>query len=75
MSEYAGLSDSTRTRIDNAELVVARVRDWVTLMADRGPENHLIARELCLLLGWAAPKPGEKICARCGAIGLIHGIH
>ena len=59
--EYANLSPEMRARLDSAEMTVARLRDWIGLIADRGPQHHLIARELCLLMGWAAPKPaGSK---------------
>jgi hypothetical protein len=56
---YENLGPILKARLDSAELNMARVRDWIALMADRGPNHHLIARELCLLLGLAEPQPRE----------------
>jgi hypothetical protein len=54
---YEDLGPIMRARLDSAELNMARVRDWIALMADFGPQHNLIAREMCLLLGLAAPRP------------------
>jgi hypothetical protein len=54
---YEDLGPILKARLDSAEMNMARVRDWIAILADRGPQHNLIARELCLLLGLAAPRP------------------
>jgi hypothetical protein len=53
---YEELGPTLKARLDRAEMDMARVRDWIALMGDRGPQHLLIARELCLLLGLAQPR-------------------
>ena len=53
---YEDLGPNMKARLDRAELDQARVRDWIGLLAERGKEHYLLARELCLLLGLAAPR-------------------
>ena len=53
---YEDLGPIMKGRLDSAEMDMARVRDWIALMADRGREHYLLARELCLILGLAAPR-------------------
>jgi truncated hemoglobin YjbI len=54
--DYEHLGPNMRARLDAAELQQAKVRDWIALMAERGDGHYLIARELCLLLGYAQPR-------------------
>jgi hypothetical protein len=58
--DYEDLGPILKARLDSAEISMARVRDWISLMAERGPQHNLIARELCLLLNLAAPKPWRR---------------
>ena len=54
--EYSQLSDAMRRRLDVAELAVAKMHDWADLLAERGPTHYLLAREMCLILGWGPPR-------------------
>lgn len=53
---YANLGPLMQARLDKAELDMARVRDYITIMAD-DPSGYQHARILCLLLGLAQPRP------------------
>lgn len=57
---YEDLGPILKARLDSAEMGMLKVREWIALMAERGPQHHLIARELCLLLDLAAPRPLER---------------
>lgn len=66
---------SETERLQSAEWSLVKVRQWLNLMADRGSESVLLARELCLVLGWAPPGPRSPMCALCGATGRVHNVH
>lgn len=55
---YEDLGPIMRARLDKIEVDLARVRDYISIMADTdNGYNH--ARVLCLLLGLAQPKPRQ----------------
>jgi hypothetical protein len=56
---YDDLGPDMRARLDKAELDMARVRDYIDIMAD-SDNGHQHARVLCLLLGLARPRPREN---------------
>jgi hypothetical protein len=57
---YEALGPGMRARLDEAELALARVRDWVSLASVTSREANLSAAYLCLMLGWARPKPWKE---------------
>jgi hypothetical protein len=58
--DYASLGPKMRCRMDDAEMSLAKVRDWVALAAETSLEANLAAAYLCLMLGWTRPKPWPK---------------
>lgn len=54
---YEGLGPNMRARLDRAEMEAIKLNNWVSLLSERSREDNLRAREICLLLSWAMPKP------------------
>jgi hypothetical protein len=55
--DYEHLGPNMRARLNEAEIAIARVRDWVQLAAETSRTANLSAAYLCLTLGWARPRP------------------
>lgn len=53
---YEDLGPLMRARLDRAEMDMAKVRDYITIMADTD-DGYQHARVLCLLLSLAPPRP------------------
>jgi hypothetical protein len=50
--DYASLGPDMRSRLDEAEIAVSRMMDWLKMLAERGPEANLIAREMAMVMDW-----------------------